>query len=340
MSQRSVLDEKSGLHPRNRHSQRYDFALLVEVHPYLATFVRLNQYQDASIDFADAQAVKTLNQALLKQYYGIAEWDIPPQFLCPPIPGRADYVHCLADLLAAGNDGNIPYGGNVKVLDIGTGANLVYPIIGQREYGWHFVGTDINAEALANAQGIVLANPGLAEAVELRLQRNAGMVFSGVMQENERFDLTMCNPPFHASREAAMAGTQRKWQNLERSRGKPAGKGMQPARSGRKLSNQSGSRLNFGGQAAELYCEGGEEAFISRMVKESAVVGMQCLWFTTLVSKAATLPAVYRALRAAEAYKVKTIEMAQGQKTSRFVAWTFHDTAGQRAWTRQRWRDT
>ncbi|MCB5190189.1 23S rRNA (adenine(1618)-N(6))-methyltransferase RlmF [Methylobacillus arboreus] len=330
MTQRSSPDEKSGLHPRNRHRQRYDFALLVKVHPALAAFVRLNHYQDASIDFADPQAVKTLNQALLKQYYGIAEWDIPPQFLCPPIPGRADYVHCLADLLAAGNDGKIPYGGNVRVLDIGTGANLVYPIIGQREYGWHFVGTDINAEALENAQGIVAANPGLAEAVELRLQRNAGVIFSGMMQEYERFDLTMCNPPFHASQAAAMAGTQRKWQNLERSRGKPSGKGMKPAR--------AGNKLNFGGQAAELYCEGGEEVFIGRMVKESATVGAECLWFTTLVSKAVTLPAVYRSLRAVDAYTVKTIAMAQGQKKSRFVAWTFHDKASQRVWSRQRWQ--
>jgi len=335
MSQRSIPDEKSGLHPRNRHRQRYDFALLVEAHPPLAAFVRLNQYEDASIDFADAQAVKTLNQALLKCYYGIAAWDIPPQFLCPPIPGRADYVHCLADLLAAGNNGNMPYGGNVRVLDIGTGANLVYPIIGQKEYGWHFVGTDINVEALENAQGIVAANPGLAGAIELRLQRNVGAVFSGVVQESERFDLTMCNPPFHASQAAAMAGTERKWHHLERSRGKPAGKGVRPARSGR----MSGNRLNFGGQAAELYCEGGEQGFISRMVKESAAVGAQCLWFTTLVSKAATLPAVYRNLKAAGAYKVKTIDMAQGQKKSRFVAWTFHDTAGQRAWRRQHWRD-
>lgn len=329
MTQRIVSEEKAGLHPRNQHRQRYDFALLIEAHPALADFVRLNEYQDASIDFANPQAVKVLNQALLKQHYGIAAWDIPSQFLCPPIPGRADYLHYLADLLAAGNGGNIPRGECVRVLDIGVGANLVYPIIGQREYGWSFVGADINADALENAQRIIAANAGLERVIALRSQRNADKIFAGVVQPGERFDLTMCNPPFHASQAEAMAGTQRKWQNLERNRGKPA----------RKTSNSSVPKLNFGGQAAELYCDGGEEAFISRMVSESAMIADQCLWFTSLVSKAATLPAVYRALRAVGALKVETVEMTQGQKKSRFVAWTFLDQATQRLWGRQRWHD-
>ncbi|MCB5188308.1 23S rRNA (adenine(1618)-N(6))-methyltransferase RlmF [Methylobacillus caricis] len=320
---------KSGLHPRNKHKDRYDFTLLIETHPALARFVRLNQYQDASIDFADPFAVKTLNQALLKQYYGIAAWDIPAHFLCPPIPGRADYLHYLADLLAACNAGLVPRGDKVKVLDIGVGANLVYPMIGQREYEWHFVGADINPEALGNARQVIASNPGLDSAVTLRLQANASAIFQGIIQADDRFDLTMCNPPFHASLADAVAGTQRKWRGLEKNRGKPAGKNS-------KL--PVADKLNFGGHAAELYCEGGEEAFISRMVQESAQVGRQCLWFTTLVSKAATLPAVYRALRKAGAFKVKTIEMAQGQKKSRIVAWTFLDDNQQREWCCQRWQ--
>src|SRR3546814_1857048 len=35
-----------------------------------------------------------------------------------PVPGRADYVHLLADLLASHNEGTIPRGAAVKVLDI------------------------------------------------------------------------------------------------------------------------------------------------------------------------------------------------------------------------------
>jgi 23S rRNA (adenine1618-N6)-methyltransferase len=312
--------EKSTLHPRNPHRGRYDFRQLIAASPALAPFVALNAHGDESIDFANPDAVKALNRALLKAVYGIADWDIPPQYLCPPIPGRADYLHHLADLLAEGNGGVIPRSAAVRVLDIGVGANCVYPLIGQREYGWQFVGADIDAAAIANAQRIVDAN-GLGSAIVLRLQTAPAHIFDGVVQADEFFDLTLCNPPFHASLAEAAAGTQRKWKNL----GREAGRQKQPV-------------LNFGGQGAELYCEGGEEAFVRRMVAESKQFRAHCLWFTTLVSKSASLPAVYRALKQAGALQHKTIEMAQGQKQSRFVAWTFLDEQARQAWRLARWK--
>ena len=156
------LVEKSSLHPRNKHRSRYDFDQLIIANAELAQFVRLNAYHDASIDFANPQAVKVLNQALLQQFYNIANWDIPAQYLCPPIPGRADYLHYLADLLGDVNGGVIPLGESIRVLDIGLGANAIYPLIGYREYGWHFVGADIDPIAIANAQRILDANTGMS----------------------------------------------------------------------------------------------------------------------------------------------------------------------------------
>ncbi len=304
-----ILVEKPNLHSRNKHRGRYDFDILIQANPALASFVKLNAYHDASIDFANPQAVKALNQALLKQFYNISVWDIPAQYLCPPIPGRADYLHYLADLLASSNAGVIPRGESVRILDIGVGANVIYPLIGNREYGWHFVGSDIDPIALANGQGILDAN-GLSTAIELRLQASPLAVFKGIVRQGERFNLTMCNPPFHGSLEEANTGTQRKWQNLGKGASKLGHKNQAPA-------------LNFGGQAAELYCAGGEVAFVNRMVNESAQFASQCYWFTTLVSKAASLPSIYRSLKAVHALQVKTIDMAQGQKKSRIVAWTF-----------------
>lgn len=316
MAHPSTLPQKPGLHPRSRHRERYDFDQLIAVSPTLAEFVKPNAYDDASIDFANPQAVKALNQALLRLHYDVREWDIPPQYLCPPIPGRADYLHYAADLLAESNDGEIPRGPAVRVLDIGTGANLIYPLIGHSEYGWRFVGTEIDPTAIANATRIAQVNAGLEEAIELRLQPSPTAYFNGAMQPGELFDLTLCNPPFHASAKEASAGSRRKWQNL--------GKG----------NAQRQPVLNFGGQSGELYCAGGEEAFIGSMIAESQRFANRCLWFTTLVSKAATLPAVYQALRGVNALKVQTIEMTQGQKKSRIVAWTFLTANQQRSWRR------
>ena len=307
-------DGKTALHPRNKHRGRYDFDQLIAVSPALETFVRLNAYHDASIDFANPQAVKALNQALLKHFYGISGWDIPAQYLCPPIPGRADYIHYLADLLASGNTAVTVQPKTVRVLDIGVGANAIYPLIGSREYGWQFVGADIDAEALANAQQIVDCNSDLSSSIELRLQTSALAIFKGVVQENETFDLTMCNPPFHKSLVEAQAGTQRKWKNLGRNASKAPGKS--PPKAGP-------ATLNFGGQADELYCAGGEVAFIERMINESQQFATRCIWFSTLISKATSLPSVYRALKKSNAMQIKTIPMAQGQKKSRIVAWTF-----------------
>lgn len=284
------------MHKYNQHRTGYDFSALMQAHPTLSSYVRPNAYGDDSIDFANPQAVKALNQALLKHYYGVAVWDIPKNYLCPPIPGRADYVHYLADLLAESGVAQ-----QVRLLDIGTGANLVYPLIAAHAYGWQCVGVDIDAKALRNAQQIIDAN-GLQQQISVREQPNPGSIFKGVMLPGEQFTVTLCNPPFHASAEEALAGTQRKWRGL----------GKKPPQA-----------LNFGGQSNELFCEGGEAAFLTTMIRESKFFAKQCVWFTTLVSKATNLPLVYRELKKVQAVTVKTVEMAQGQKQSRFVAWSF-----------------
>ena len=315
--------EKDGLHPRNRHRSRYDFPALMQSSPALAAFVRPNAYGDDSLDFADPDAVKALNQALLRYFYGIAHWDIPAGYLCPPIPGRADYIHHLADLLASANGGVVPRGPAVSVLDIGVGANCIYPIIGHQEYGWRFVGSDVDAVALRAAQRIVADNPALTGRIELRRQAAPNRLLTGIIAPGEAFDLLLCNPPFHASAAAAAAGTRRKLTNL--GTGRPAARHAPPA-------------LNFGGQHTELWCAGGEEGFVRRLIAESAQQPMACFWFTTLISKKDSLPGVYQALKQAAPTQVRTVAMAQGQKKSRFVAWTFHTAAQQETWQKTHWK--
>jgi 23S rRNA (adenine1618-N6)-methyltransferase len=60
-----------------------------------------------------------LNKAILKAFYKIEYWDIPLHYLCPPIPGRADYLHYTADLLAECNNGQIPRGKDIRILMLG-----------------------------------------------------------------------------------------------------------------------------------------------------------------------------------------------------------------------------
>ncbi|MAY42865.1 MAG: 23S rRNA (adenine(1618)-N(6))-methyltransferase RlmF [Oceanospirillaceae bacterium] len=316
------VKSKKSLHPRNLHRTPYDFDKLCKVSPELTEYVYQAPRGQTSIDFSNSVAVKLLNQALLKLHYNVEFWDIPEGFLCPPIPGRADYLHYIADLLAAeSHQRKVPIGAKVCGLDIGTGANCIYPILGSQSYGWHFVASDINPLSIATAEEICKANRALKGKVKCRLQKDEKHIFKGLIKPDDRFYFTLCNPPFHASIEDAQKGNQRKNRNLNRSSGKNIDK--HPT-------------LNFGGQGAELWCKGGEIAFVQQMIKESKRFSNNCLWFTTLVSKKENLPAVYQALKQVGAIDVKTVDMAQGQKISRFVAWSFQEVNTRHGWGRDK----
>jgi len=294
---------KEKLHPRNRFRAGYDFQRLIACSPGLAPFVASNDYGDASVDYANPDAVKALNQALLTSAYGLT-WDVPSGYLCPPIPGRSDYLHHLADLLETVGSGAMSRRGSVAVFDIGMGANGIYPLLGASEYGWRFVGSEIDPAALRWARKVVAANPAVADLIECRLQTSPLECFNGVIAAGETFDASMCNPPFHASAGAAAEASRRKRRHLG---------GRARASTG----------LNFGGTSGELWCEGGELAFVRRMIAQSAERPELCRWFTTLVSKSTHLPRLRQSLREVGAVEVRTIEMAHGQKQSRILAWTF-----------------
>jgi len=311
--------KKGQLHRRNRHQGRYDLESLATSYPLLKDYMITNKYGDESIDFFDPIAVKALNAALLHHFYDLNYWDIPHQYLCPPIPGRADYIHYMADLLAKKNGGEIPKGKMICCLDIGVGANCIYPIIGSHEYQWSFIGSDIDEQSIASAKNIVDQNERLQGFVDLRLQSNSNQLFKGVLKEDDKIDLVMCNPPFHSSMEEAEAASQQKNKNLKKEK-------------------IGGLNLNFGGQSNELWCEGGEEAFIKRMIEESQDYSQQCFVFSTLVSKSKRLESVYRALEGVDALKVKTTAIGQGNKKSRIVSWTFLTENQQEEWVKNRWQ--
>jgi len=319
----TVTAQKPGLHTRNKNAEGYDFTALTAIAPGLVKYVQTTPAGTPSIDFSNPAAVRALNRALLALHYGVRGWELPAGYLCPPIPGRADYIHHAADLLATCNKKVIPTGRNVRVLDIGVGANCVYPLIGHAEYGWRFLGTDIDPIALNNAQTILSKNPALTADVELRLQPVWDNIFIGLLRSGESLDLSICNPPFHNSPDEVIAVSQRKWNNL----GKPSPKkgAAQP-------------RLNFGGGGTELWCNGGERAFVKNMIEQSAGIPKRVMWFTSLVSKAENLEHIELALKKAKVVDSRIISMAQGQTQSRFVAWTFTGNGDREKWRRERWQ--
>ena len=313
-----------GLHPRNLHRQGYDFPSLVKSYPLLASHVKTNAYGNLSIEFGDPLAVKSLNAALLKRHYNIADWDIPEGALCPPIPGRVDYIHHIADLLGYGEltTNQARTQPKTTLLDIGTGANGIYPLLACEIYGWHCVGSDINTQSLQNVASIVAKNPKLKDCFALRRQHDKNRMFDGIIQAGEYFDVSVCNPPFHASRDEALKSSQRKFNNLARSRGEQTTPRFDQNDSGH-TSKPTSPTQNFGGLEAELWCKGGERLFVKKMIKESRLFSDQCRWFTSLVSKIDNVKPAKKLLHKLGANEIREIEMAQGNKITRILAWTF-----------------
>ncbi|KOO13125.1 23S rRNA methyltransferase [Vibrio xuii] len=318
-----TLKGKAGLHTRNLHQGRYDFEKLIIALPELKRHVVKNPKGELSINFSDPLAVKLLNKALLAHHYSVTSWDIPQGYLCPPIPGRADYIHRLAELLT--NESKSLKHNQVRALDIGVGANCIYPIVGATQYGWHYIGSDVDAESVDNSNRIANQNSVLNGRIECRLQSDSRHFFKGIIKPNEFYDVTTCNPPFHKSLQEAQQGTERKIKNLAANKSKRG-----------QATNQSQSTrspiLNFGGQKAELWCPGGEAAFVKNMAFESRDFAKQVLWFTTLISKKENVRWMRKNLEKAGACEVRIVEMSQGQKTSRFMAWTFKSEAERQQW--------
>ncbi|MCK5441686.1 MAG: 23S rRNA (adenine(1618)-N(6))-methyltransferase RlmF [Maribacter sp.] len=310
---------KTRLHSRNRNRERYDLSALTTSNPELLNYIKPNTYGVDSVDFSNPVAVKILNKALLNYYYGIKNWEFPDENLCPPIPGRADYIHHIADLLSENNFGKIPIGNQITCFDIGIGASCIYPILGVIEYDWKFIGSDIDPKSIESAQNIVNSNSSLRQKVECRLQKNPKDVFYGIIGREDKIDLSICNPPFHSSLEDAQKGTRRKVKNL----------------SGKRVETP---QLNFAGISNELICDGGEYTFIHNMIRESERFSKNCFWFSTLVSKQSNLKGIYKSLEKFKANQVKTIPLGTGNKSSRIVAWTFLSKEEQKEWRETRWR--
>ena len=277
------------MHPNNVHQEDYDMTGLGVSYPPLKAFITKNPSGLQTIDFANSKAVLALNKALLKKEYGITKWELPQGYLCPPIPGRADYIHHLSDLLSPQK--------NVTGLDLGTGANAIYTLLGHTIYNWKMVGCDSNAASVAIAQQNTVA---YASHIEIRHQSNKSNLLKGIIKPKEYYNFMMCNPPFYSSQQAAIKANRHKINSL----------------------NTGITGRNFAGQSNELWCNGGEALFIKRIIKESVQFSSQVGWFTSLVSRKENLSKLIKQLDKTGAIH-RIIPMSQGQKKSRFIAWTF-----------------
>ena len=279
------------MHDQNPFKKGYDVLKLAEYSPDLKQGVIQNKYGKSTIDFSEAKSVKALNTALLKHQYGI-DWDIPDKNLCPPVPGRLDYLLHVSELVRKEA---------IQILDIGTGASLIYPILATCHFNWKCTGSEISDSSLKNAAEIIRKNSKL-QSIELRKQECKNSILKNIIQPSDFFDIIICNPPFYKN------AIQANRQNI---------------RKNKNLKNKKIESRNFSGIPDELWYPGGEKKFIETLVKEGVEFKNQIEWFTTLISNEDHLSSIKKEIQKTKPTSIKVIQMGQGNKTSRFVAWSY-----------------
>lgn len=294
------------MHPRNAfRDANPDFGALAARQPALKPHLIPCGKGRFRLDFTSYDATVALNRALLADSYGIRSWNLPPGHLCPAVANRANYVHWIEDLLRLSRPAGCPErGAAVRGLDVGVGANCVYPLIAASLNGWSFVGADITDAAIDAARANVVANPSVAGRIEIRDCRQSprdanregegeagdgGGVLLPAIRADERFAFCMCNPPFFETMAEA----------------------------------EQNPSTDFGGTEAEMCCEGGEDAFTRRIYADSLRLRERVHWYTTMCGKKDTMKRLRRLLEVRRVPSVRTAAFHQGRTTRWGVAWSF-----------------
>ena len=257
------------------------------------------------LDFSSASAVRSLSRALLMQCFGLTDWTLSDGALVPPIAARAAYLRRMGLIVGGG----VPPPHPLSLLDVGTGANLIFPLLAASPvFGWSATGLDVTPAALSGAAANLALNPSLASRIRLVAGSPTGrppilapaLGGEGGTDAASHFDFSVCNPPFFES-DAARATTAK-------DPGAAHGGG-------------------HAGTAAETVWQGGGEAgFVCAFASESAAFPHAVTWFSSLLGRKASLTAVRGVLGGLRPQpEVRTFTLAEGGgRTTRWVvAWSW-----------------
>ncbi|KAE8360555.1 DUF890 domain protein [Aspergillus caelatus] len=281
----------------NIYKDDVDFATLALQSPEFAKYLKPN----SQLDFSDPDAVRQLSKSLLQRDFGLSV-QIPENRLCPPVPNRLNYILWLQSLLdTTGKEYRDDYDPGRKVvgLDIGTGCCSIYPLLGcSVRPQWNFIATDIDDDNIRTSREAVSKNK-LESRIRIAKTDPSGALIPLDKLEVEGLDFTMCNPPFYTSREELVSSAQAK------------------------------ERPPFSactGAEVEMVTQGGEVAFVSRMIEESLGLRQKVLWYTSMLGKLSSVSILVEKLIGHGNHNYAVTEFVQGSKTRRWaIAWSWGD---------------
>lgn len=269
----------------------------------------LNEH--GQLNFSDPSAVMQLTKTLLAKDFGL-KVELPDDRLCPPVrevpslhPGnphsqtaqvtnRHNYILWLKRLMDTTS--YAPAGRKLCGLDVGTGASCIYPLLGATQRPWCFVATDIDPKSLGYAKRNVQLNR-LEDRIRVLDRKPEDPLVPLDHVGVERIDFVMMNPPFYTSEDDMLSSAKDK------------------ARPPHSICT---------GAPVEMVCQGGEVAFVGRLLRESLVLRERVQWYTAMVGKATSLEALVEQLREHKIDNFAVTELVQGSKTRRWaLGWSF-----------------
>ncbi|KAJ4213557.1 hypothetical protein NW759_010977 [Fusarium solani] len=243
--------------------------------------------------FDNPQCVMQLTKTLLKLDFGL-EIELPDDRLCPPVTNRHNYVLWLKGLLDS-TSYEKP-GSKLVGLDIGTGASCIYPLLGCAQRPWEFIATDIDAKSLEHARKNVALNK-LDHRIKVVERKTTDAIIPLDDLNVDKIDFTMTNPPFYKSAQEMIKSAEQK------------------------------SRPPFTactGAKVEMVTEGGEVAFVDRILKESLKLRERVRWYTAMFGFLTSLVDFIAKLCEQGIDNYAVTEFVQGSKTRRWaIAWSF-----------------
>ncbi|KAK0746869.1 hypothetical protein B0T18DRAFT_412668 [Schizothecium vesticola] len=274
---------------QNLYSSEPSFRQLAKKDPEFAPF--LNEH--GQLNFSDPSAVMQLTKTLLAKDFGL-QIELPDDRLCPPVTNRHNYILWLKRLMDTTS--YAPAGRKLCGLDVGTGASCIYPLLGATQRPWCFVATDIDAKSLGYAKRNVQLN-GLESRIRVLDRKPEDALVPLGHVGVERIDFVMMNPPFYTSEDDMLSSAKDK------------------ARPPHSICT---------GAPVEMVCQGGEVAFVGRLLRESLVLRECVQWYTAMVGKATSLEALVEQLRGHKINNFAVTEFVQGSKTRRWaLGWSF-----------------
>ncbi|EYC21716.1 hypothetical protein Y032_0018g3496 [Ancylostoma ceylanicum] len=298
------------MHPRNPYKDKPpDFNDLATRFADFRAHCTLGNNGKVFVNFQEDGAVRSLAKALLKKDFDL-EVELPHGCLVPRVPQRLNYILFVEDLLRLNQIKK-----DIVGIDIGTGASCVYALLGARWAGWRFVATEADEAAAQAANNNVVRN-GLSQLVRVVhvSEHSPSLIKDMARQFPElQFSFCMCNPPFFESCE-----TDKRF-SIDKSSGALLNECAMDSEEAERAPPRSATLARRG----ELEVEGGEVAFIGRLIDDSVLLQTQVSIYTTMLGKKSSIPSLSRRLSRIDGVRFTVSTLSQGRTQRWVLAWTF-----------------